>query len=88
MGTSSFAMKAAIIAVVPLLACSTYYTLERLVDARPVLYLAASLAFPVLLLGLVGTWRTIVPGRANRLLSWASGLAVVMPALLLAAIWL
>ena len=49
------AIKAAVACVVPLLACSTYYTLERLQNAGPFLYFAASVALPVLLLGGAGS---------------------------------
>jgi hypothetical protein len=87
MHTFSFAMKAAILAAVPLLACSTYYTLERLGSAGPALYLAASVALPVLLLGITGTVRNLAAGTKGGAKLWVSGLATVLPALLLAFIW-
>jgi hypothetical protein len=88
MRTFSFALKAAIVIAVPLLACSTYYTLERLASAGPALYLAASVALPVLLLGLVGTVRTVGAGKTKGLQLWISGFAIAVPALLLVFIWL
>jgi hypothetical protein len=88
MSASSFAIKAAVVAAVPLLACSTYYTLDRIGNAGPALYVAASLSLPVMLLGLVGTARTVASGNKKRLQIWASGLAVALPAILLAFIWL
>ena len=88
MRTSSIALKAAVVVSVPLLACSTYYTLERLGSAEPALYFAASIALPIMLLGLVGIVRTLTSGTRRHSLLWISGLAVALPALLLASIWL
>lgn len=88
MSTSSFTIKAVVVAVVPLLACSTYYTLQRLENAGTVLYFAASLALPVMLLGLIGTARIITSGKKTRLWCWLSGIALVLPAALLSYIWL
>jgi hypothetical protein len=50
-----FAIKAAVVCAIPLLACSTDYTLERLQNAGTFLYIAASATLPVLLLGFAGT---------------------------------
>ena len=88
MRTPSFAIKAAVAAAVPLLACSTYYTLERLGNAGPALYFAASLALPIMLLGVVGVVRTSASGYKKRSQMWVAGLAVALPAFLLAFIWL
>ena len=81
------AIKAAVACVVPLLACSTYYTLERLQNAGPFLYFAASVALPVLLLGLAGAANLAVSGRRNGALFWFSAGAALVPALFLATIW-
>ncbi|PWQ93526.1 hypothetical protein DKT75_18070 [Leucothrix arctica] len=88
MNTSSLTIKAGVAIIVPTLACSTYYTLEKLGHAEPVIYFATSLAFPVMLLGFVGTARIITSGNKNRLYQCLSGLAILLPATLLAYIWL
>jgi hypothetical protein len=88
MRASSFALKAAIVAAIPLLACSTYYTLERIGSAGAALTIAASVALPIMLLGLTGTVHNIAAGKAKGLQVWVSGLALVLPACLLAFVWL
>ena len=84
----SFAIKSAVVVAVPLLACATYYTLQRLENAGPLLYWAASLALPTLLVGLVATACAMVSANKRRIWLWASGLTVALPALLLAFVWL
>jgi hypothetical protein len=83
----SFAIKAGIAGVLPLLACSTYYTVERVVDAGPWFYGAAAMAPTVLLIGLAGGASLLASGRRSGLLLWAAGAAVLGPAALLVAIW-
>jgi hypothetical protein len=82
------AIKAAVACAVPLLACSTYYTLERLQNASPFMYFVASIALPVLLLGLAGTASLVASGKQNGALFWTSATAVLAPTLLLVAIWM
>ena len=88
MRTTSLTIKALVIAVIPLLACSTYYTLEKLENAGPAIYLATSLALPVMLLGFIGTARGIASGNMAPLHRWLFGLALALPATLQAFIWL
>ena len=88
MQTSSIIIKAAVLAAVPLLACSTYYTLERLGSAGTVVDLAASLALPVMLLGIAGTVDAAASSPRKQRQFRVSVLAVALPALLLAFVWL
>lgn len=81
------AFKAAVACTVPLLACSTYYTLERVGDASPALYFAAASALPVMLLALAGVTARVAAGRTRGPLLWLCSLGVVLPALFLAAVW-
>lgn len=82
------AIKAAVVFAVPLLACSTYYTLEHLQNAGPFLYFATSVALPVLLLGLAGVAHLAASGRRTGAIFWLSVGAVLVSALFLANIWL
>jgi hypothetical protein len=83
-----FAIKAAVVCAIPLLACSTYYTLERLQNAGTFLYIAASAALPVLLLGFAGTASLVGTGKRTGTLFWISISAILAPAFFLVAIWL
>ena len=88
MRTVPLAVKAALICLLPLLACSSYYTIDRLGPAGTLLTIAASLAAPVLLVSVAGTAVLATAGRASRLALWlAAGVAVASAGLLL-RVWL
>ena len=86
--TLSFAIKLALASAVSLLACSTYYTLERLQNPGSLHYWAVALALPVSLLGLAGTAATLASGTRVGTTLWVSALAFAAPAFLFALTWL
>ncbi|MEM8594662.1 MAG: hypothetical protein AAGF06_07620, partial [Pseudomonadota bacterium] len=66
------------VVMVPLLACATFYTLEKLEGAATSTYVVASLAFPVMLLGLMGVAHVMISNNKIGWCKWLSGLAIVI----------
>ena len=88
MHLTSFTTKALVAGVTPMFACSTYYTLEKLENASSTMYLATSLACPIMLLGFIGIVQSLTVGNKSKIFRGISGLALALPAILLASIWL
>jgi hypothetical protein len=84
----SLALKVAVTCAVPLLACSTYYTLDRLGASSTFVVIAASLAWPALLIGLATTASLVLSGKRHGALLWACSFANLVPLVFLAYIWL
>ena len=88
MRSVSVVVKFAMICALPLLACSSYYTVEHLGAASPFLTVAASLAIPALLLGLASFAVLASTGGATGKQAWASGLLATASTALLCFVWL
>ena len=86
--TLSIFIKLELAFTAPLLACSTYYTLNRLQDPGSLHYWAVALALPVSLLGLTGTASALASETKTRVMLWVSALAFAAPAFLFALTWL
>lgn len=81
-------IKAALACAAPLLACSTYYTVERLSEASPIVLYAALAALPILTISLAAAAVAVVLGRRRGPLLWGSSIGIALPGLLLAVVWL
>jgi len=81
-------VKAALACAAPLLACSTYYTVERLGEASPIVLYAALAALPVLTISLAVAAVALASGKRGGPLLWGSSIGIALPGLLLAAVWL
>jgi len=82
------AIKAALACAAPLLACSTYYTVERLGEASPIVLYAALAALPILTISLAAGVVALASGRRGCPLLWGSSIGIALPGLLLAVVWL
>jgi hypothetical protein len=72
----------------PMLACSTYYALERLNNPSPLLYWSIVLAFPTALLSGAGVAAALGTGKQDGGVFWFSVLGFTAPTLLLLVTWL
>ena len=88
MRTISNAVKAAVACVVPLLACSSYYTVERLGSTSIALSVAASMALPVFLLSATSTGLRMSGGDRTSWKLWVSAGFVAASTALLCYVWL
>lgn len=86
--TLQFLLRIAVILAIPTMACTAYYTLERLGDANTHLTAPVALAFPLLLIGLVSTVSVVMNGKRTNARLAASLLCLIVPLLFLASIWL
>ena len=68
-------VKAALACAAPLLACSTYYTVERLGEASPIVFYAALAALPTLTVSLAAAVVALASDRRGGLLLGAAALA-------------
>jgi hypothetical protein len=80
-------VKFALALAVPLLACSTYYTLERIESASAWTYLAALIAPALLLIGAIGGAAALGADKPKRALLWAAAIATLAPLALLIYVW-
>ena len=88
MRTLGSVTKFALAIVLSLLACTSYYTVERLSDATSLTIFLASLSMPVVLLSLVGTVNLLKAKSKWRWLLWLSVPAFVASSAFLAHVWL
>ena len=87
MRSESPLVKMLIICAAPLLACSTYYTLQQLGDTHIALYIAALIACPMLLLGSAATATLLASDKRAGWPLWTSLVAMVASILILSTIW-
>ena len=87
MRSESPLLKTLIICAAPLLACSTYYTLEQLGDTHIVLYIAALIACPMLLLGSAAATAILSSGKRTGWPFWTSLVAMIASTFILSSIW-
>ena len=86
--TSSLMSKAFVVVLLPLMACATYYTLKRIESTDSLLYVAASLALPVMMVGGIAAAMSARSESGSRQLRWLAMLTMIPSALLLLFIWL
>ena len=84
----SVVVKIAIACALPLLACSSYYTVEHLGTASLILAVAASLAIPALLLGIASLAVLVSTGRTTGRQVWGPALLATASVVLLCFVWL
>ena len=89
MRLSPWIIKFITIVIVPTLACTTYYTLNKIDQESGIFYCVALMAIPVLLLGIISMLRLISKDnvKKNRLWLCLSFLAVFVPAVFLSYVW-
>jgi len=92
MAPNSSLIKAIVIVFIPLLACLTYYTSQRLGAENSVLYIPALIALPLLLIGVTGGITLVISGKGKikykKLLFTLSLLTSLSSGIFLAYIWL
>ncbi len=80
-------IKLAVVCLLPMLACSTYYTLEKLQSASTWLYVMAALALPLSLIGASVATSILSANKPRGPLFWAAVAAFSGPMLMLAKVW-
>ncbi len=81
-------IKAIVIVFIPLLACSTYYTSQKLGADSSALYIPALIALPLLLIGITGCITLAISGKSKGLLFTLSLITSLSTGAFLAYIWL
>ncbi len=88
MKSANILIKATVICLVPLLACSIYYTSEQLSDVHPFIYVAAQMALPILLISCAYIANLVVLGNCKGWRFYLSSSSIIISALIIASIWL
>jgi hypothetical protein len=88
MNSARTLIKTCVICLIPLLACSIYYTSERLDDLPAYLYISAQMALPLLLISCAYLANLAVMGKCTGWRLYTSAIAIVLSILTIGLTWL